>query len=38
MLVAVMQIRIMRVLMEKPRVAVPVAVGLPGQCVRRVLM
>jgi len=38
MLVAVMEVRIVRMLMEKPRVPVPVAVRLPGRRVCLMLM
>ena len=38
MLVAVMQVRIVRMLVQKPRVRVPVAMRLAGRRVRRVLV
>ena len=38
MLVAVMQVRIMRMLVQKPGVCVPMAMRLAGRCVGRVRM
>jgi hypothetical protein len=38
MLMAVMEVRVMRMLVQKPRVPVPVAMRLPGRISRRVLM